>query len=430
MADHRLADCLTSESKALERVNYFSRMLVTEGDMTADQDYFRQKLRRHNRFLHGWGTVCGLEVVPVSGIPLCVEIQPGYALGPYGDEIFVSEPVRLDLTTCGGEATTDPCEPGRIRGARSSERVQTVYVAIRYAECLARPVRAMPVGCGCEEEVCEYSRTRDSFEIGCLDELPPSHAIPGLCELLGKGEVMPCLPCPEDPWVVLAKVERRNQIGILSEEEIDNMARRQIYSTAVLQEQLIACCCINQPQTTTETLQVIAVEFYDSYDKLRGSLYDQGSEVNEGDDGRLVILNLEGQDITTIQVHFSTAVDPSTLSTSTTSGYNAQTCSFLVEWISHRDDFQYWYIPGDVEWLADKKIAVFRLDTNTLKYFFDGKYAVTLFGTEDGQRSAINGLGGGALDGEVNTGLPSGDGEAGGDFKFIFVVRHAGEFPS
>ncbi len=37
----------------LERVHYFPRQLITANDMTAEQDYFRQKQRRHNRFLHG-----------------------------------------------------------------------------------------------------------------------------------------------------------------------------------------------------------------------------------------------------------------------------------------------------------------------------------------------------------------------------------------
>ena len=248
MANHRLSDCNRAEQNPLERVKYFRRQLLTEADMTTDQDYFRQKHRRHNRFLHGWGTVCGLEVFPVQG--LCVEIQPGYALGPYGDEIFVPEPVRLDLAACGGEAMTDPCEPSRVRGAPPSAGRETVYVAIRYAECLARPVRAMPAGCGCEEEVCEYSRIRDSFEIACLDQLPVSH-LPGepmqFCELLETRQVIPCPSCPEDPWVVLATIPLPALGDEISTEGIRYMDRRQILSTAMLQEWLYACCCENMP---------------------------------------------------------------------------------------------------------------------------------------------------------------------------------------
>jgi len=53
-------------------VNYFPRQLLTADDMTADQQYFLNKLRRHNRYLHGWGVVCGLEIFggPDGGEPV------------------------------------------------------------------------------------------------------------------------------------------------------------------------------------------------------------------------------------------------------------------------------------------------------------------------------------------------------------------------
>src|SRR4029079_8903991 len=84
-----------------ERLRYFPRQLLTADDMRTEQHYFREKLRRHNRMLHGWGVVCGLQVVvdPTGG-GLGVSICPGYALGPWGDEICVEEAVPLDLTYC------------------------------------------------------------------------------------------------------------------------------------------------------------------------------------------------------------------------------------------------------------------------------------------------------------------------------------------
>ena len=32
----------------------------------AEQDYYREKMRRHNRYLHGWGVVCGCSVEAVA----------------------------------------------------------------------------------------------------------------------------------------------------------------------------------------------------------------------------------------------------------------------------------------------------------------------------------------------------------------------------
>ncbi len=234
----------TENGVALERVNYFPRQLITADDLTAEQEYFRTKLRRHNRFLHGWGVVCGLTVTPAptAASPWRVQIDEGYALGPFGDEIYVAESIFLDLARCGPGAATDPCEPDRLHPGDSAAG-GTLYVAIRYAECVARPVRIHPAGCGCDEEACEYSRIRDSFQLECLTELPLSPPTPSVCDLINEERVVPCLPCPTEPWVVLAQVNLASSSTDLTERSIDNMVRRQIYSTTVLQEQLIACCC-------------------------------------------------------------------------------------------------------------------------------------------------------------------------------------------
>ena len=43
-----------TDSQALpERPRFFARQLVTPLDLTLGQEYFRTKLRRHNRLLHG-----------------------------------------------------------------------------------------------------------------------------------------------------------------------------------------------------------------------------------------------------------------------------------------------------------------------------------------------------------------------------------------
>src|SRR5208282_3601160 len=92
-----IADCIGT-GVALERLNYFDRQILTADDMVTERDYFLQKLRRHNRLVHGCGVVCGLAVAaaPTSDQPWRIEIKPGYALGPYGDEIFVAESCFLD----------------------------------------------------------------------------------------------------------------------------------------------------------------------------------------------------------------------------------------------------------------------------------------------------------------------------------------------
>jgi hypothetical protein len=147
----------------LERVRYFPRQLLMADDMRAEQEYFRERARRHNRYLHGWGVVCGctVEVVEDAKSPT-VRVCPGYAVGPQGDEICIDCCIDVDLKTGASAQPCSvrwPCPPiGAVPAVRDSQA--TVYIAVRYAECFSRPVRVHPAGCGCDEIGCEYSRVR------------------------------------------------------------------------------------------------------------------------------------------------------------------------------------------------------------------------------------------------------------------------------
>ena len=73
----------------LELPRYFPRQLLTPDELTLEQDYFRQKMRLHNRLLWGWGTVCGALVCRVDAAdgsgerdPWRVVVEPGYLLDP------------------------------------------------------------------------------------------------------------------------------------------------------------------------------------------------------------------------------------------------------------------------------------------------------------------------------------------------------------
>jgi hypothetical protein len=202
--------CEPSGLVGLERTRFFPRQLIGPDELTQDQIYFRDKHRRHNRLLHGWGIVCGACVRSAGGCK--VEVQPGYILGPQGDEIIIPEEVTVDLccedvdgnchAPCGG---VDPwCSDLRVCHDRG-----IVYLAVRYAECQARPVRVFS-GCGCDESECEYSRTRDSYALKVLTELPAGYdrrRRPLFEGLMCRGEPPACPPCPPDPWVILADIE-------------------------------------------------------------------------------------------------------------------------------------------------------------------------------------------------------------------------------
>ena len=72
----------------MERPRFFAGQLLTESELNSEQAYVLAKNRLHNRYLHGWGVVCGLEVV-CSSCDGWVHIREGYALDPCGNDIVV-----------------------------------------------------------------------------------------------------------------------------------------------------------------------------------------------------------------------------------------------------------------------------------------------------------------------------------------------------
>ncbi len=245
------SDCLLTETKSGhgQRTRYFSRQLITADDLTQDQIYHREERRLHNRMLHGWGIVCGLEVKvnPASGAPLKVTICPGYALSPQGDEIYVPTEIQFDLEQCiksQSAPCSSPCSPAVLGAA---DLAKDFYLAIKYSECLSHPVRVSPVGCGCDDTACEYSRIRDGYEVTCLGKLPDSHdeinqVSDELCRVVTNTKVIACPQCPKDPWIVLAQVYREGKV--LTPPSPD--CRRVLLSTAVMQEHLRAKCVDEQ----------------------------------------------------------------------------------------------------------------------------------------------------------------------------------------
>ncbi len=255
----------TDLTNGLERVRYFSRQLITADDMRTEQEYFLQKLRRHNRMLHGAGVVCGLEVSssPDTGAPLRVAVTGGYALSPQGDEICITKTSYIDLAT-GGAASGDPCLPATTSSVVTTGGGQRsdVFVGVRYDECPSRPVRVTPPGCGCGDSTCDYSRTRDGWKLGCWP-VPSNWTAPAKPTTCADAisALLTCPPGSSDVWVILARVTfdatDSSKLG-----SIDNTVRQWLLSTAVLQG---VCCAASSggatptPPEGTGKVQSVAV---------------------------------------------------------------------------------------------------------------------------------------------------------------------------
>ena len=89
-----------AQFRQFERPRFFTGELLTADDLQTEQDYFRGKLRLHNRFLHGWGIVTGLVVTIDQGT--AVVVSPGLALDCAGNELVLSAAEQISLSGLSG----------------------------------------------------------------------------------------------------------------------------------------------------------------------------------------------------------------------------------------------------------------------------------------------------------------------------------------
>jgi hypothetical protein len=187
----------TGPAGALKRPRFETGDYLFARDLAAEQDWRRQRLRRHNRHLHGWGIVCGLRVAPAldPSRPWTVVVCPGYAIGPFGDEILVGCSARLDLRDW--------------LWSRPSDRARLAYVATKFAESPAAPRSYRSTDCGCDDDQKNrISRVGDRWRIEVLWTAPDPVTLPDvdMCH-----DLPPCRPCPPTPYVILATVRLPSQ---------------------------------------------------------------------------------------------------------------------------------------------------------------------------------------------------------------------------
>ena len=215
------------ELTSAKRNNYFAGKMLTERDFNQEQSYHQSKTKQHNRYLHGFGVVCGLRIVPSEkGKPGYVMVEPGLALDLWGREIVVPEPVEFEF------------------GEYFNGDEKALFIVLEYQEC---PTDMVPIlGEPAREDVSEPSRFLESFKLSVRAEPPETadrissqlsellvkvireklkaeqlHAL--LCEHLSQ----PCRPCDPDPVVTLAQVLIPTQ-GPITVADIDNCSYRHL----------------------------------------------------------------------------------------------------------------------------------------------------------------------------------------------------------
>jgi hypothetical protein len=167
------SSCTICDSlQCLCRPRFFAGQLITDADFRRLDQYLVGKSRLHNKYLHGTGVVCGLEVV-CNPCDDTVTVRPGYALGPCGEDIVVCSATSVPVgqlirdqrraaarVNCGDPYANPPADCDALE--------QRWILGICYDEQPAKPVTTLTTstpsgGCGCGGS----SPTTTSAGCGC-----------------------------------------------------------------------------------------------------------------------------------------------------------------------------------------------------------------------------------------------------------------------
>ena len=116
----------------IKRLNYYNSQFLVEKDFNDEQLYHKEMRRLHNRALHTWGIVSGLQVEKVAN-ECKVTVTPGIAIDRLGHEVVLAErPVTLKLDEFDTETpvfvtirykdVTDPADKDRSDTQTEGER--------------------------------------------------------------------------------------------------------------------------------------------------------------------------------------------------------------------------------------------------------------------------------------------------------------------
>ncbi len=159
----------------LKRVNYTFGLVLGVDEFLQEQTYLLEKDHSQYRLAHGYGTVCGLQVRVVNGASLAVQVTPGLAINPQGQEIRVQREMCARLNDW---LTNNKDVLQGIFGAAPASL--SLCVVLCYREC---PTDLVPVPgepCRTQQDATDASRIAESFQLKlCLNSDRLSASPPG-----------------------------------------------------------------------------------------------------------------------------------------------------------------------------------------------------------------------------------------------------------
>jgi hypothetical protein len=160
------------------RVNYAFGMILGLDEFLQEQQYFLEKGRLHERALHGFGTVYGLQVTtaPAPDVPAdyTIAVAPGMAIDQWGREVVVRSAQCARLGAWLG--AQEQAEPGTIAKNMGVSGEFTVYVVISYAQCADDLVPLPGQPCSSSSQTMAAARWRDAWNIDLRWTPPPMPA--------------------------------------------------------------------------------------------------------------------------------------------------------------------------------------------------------------------------------------------------------------
>ena len=150
-----------TELDPTKRVRYSLGMIVGDDELRQDQRYLTARDDRHQRALHGWGVVSGLELVVEDGGHL--EVHPGAAVDGTGRWICIDVTQCADLLPWLAARDDLPAMPATV----------TVWVTLCYDECATDLVPVPSGPCRTLDNSVQASRVKDAFRLELSLEQPP-----------------------------------------------------------------------------------------------------------------------------------------------------------------------------------------------------------------------------------------------------------------
>jgi len=168
--------------QCLDRTRFFAGQLLSEADLNNDQSYWLAKNRLHNRYLNGWGVVCGMKVV-CGDCDGWVTVEDGYAIDPCGNDVIVCADQNFNvlqaIQACCAPAKQQAanCSPLRYNPSPSCQDAQQEWcITIQYKEQASRLVTPLTnssaqssssCGCGSSSGRCQGSSSSTSSGSSC-----------------------------------------------------------------------------------------------------------------------------------------------------------------------------------------------------------------------------------------------------------------------